>query len=104
MSAQSVTHIHVQPKRKEPLAQVELLILFHPSMQSGGPRRVPASQCESATQAWWTVEVFGRIGTSELSGLPIIEDLRLEAGGEDIEAVLPDSLVNEIVEYVAGEA
>lgn len=98
---ESVTHILVQPKKRQPLAQVEVLMLFSPDLQSGS-HRVAADKCESATQAWLTLDVHGRIGTSELSGLPIIEDLRLEAGGEDIEALLPESLVSEIERYVAN--
>lgn len=48
--------------------------------------------------------MHGRRGKSELTGLPILEDLRLEVHGEDIEALLPDGIVNEVAVYVLGEA
>jgi hypothetical protein len=83
----------------EPLAQVELLLLFHPRLQ-GGPRRVVPENYAGASQAWLTLDVHGMRGASELTGRPIVEDLRLEAGGEDLEALLPDEIVGEIAAYV----
>ncbi|HSC46534.1 MAG TPA: hypothetical protein VLG68_00440 [Gammaproteobacteria bacterium] len=83
----------------EPLAQVELLLLFHPRLQ-GGPRRVAPETYAGANQAWLTLDVRGTYGTSELTGRPILEDLRLETHGEDLEALLPDEIVNEIAAYV----
>lgn len=92
--------IPVQPKRQERLLQVELLVLFHPSMQDGH-HHVKAMPTNCA-QGFMTVDVFGRITTDEHSGLPVLEDTRFEVKGEDIEALLPESLVNEIARYVAN--
>jgi|SRR5579859_2975158 len=90
--------------RPRPLTQVEVLLLFHPRLQDGGPKRVAAEAYADAAQGWLTLDVYGRRGISELSGAPVMEDLRLEAGGEDIEALLPDGIVNEVADYVLGEA
>lgn len=79
-------------------------MLFHPELQSGGAGYVSAGLCGRATQAWLTLDVHGRRGVSELTGLPILEDLRLEVKGEDIEALLPDGIVNEVADYVLGDA
>lgn len=87
-----------------PLAQVEVLLLFHPRMQSLGAGRVPAGLCERSTQAWLTLDVHGRRALSELTGLPVLEDMRLEVCGEDVESLLPDGIVNEIADYVLSEA
>jgi hypothetical protein len=86
------------------MAQVEVLMLFHPELQGGPAGRVPAELCGRATQAWLTLDVRGRRGVSDLTGRPILEDMRLEAGGEDIEPLLPDGIVNEVADYVLGEA
>lgn len=91
-------------RRAAPMAQVEVLMLFHPMMQSGGAGRVPAELCGRSVQGWLTLDVHGRRGTSELTSLPILEDLRLEVHGEDIEALLPDDIVNKVADYVLGEA
>lgn len=90
--------------RPRPLTQVEVLLLFHPRLQGGSPRRVTAEACADATQGWLTLDVYGRRGISELSGEPVMEDLRLEAGGEDIEALLPDGIVSDVADYVLDEA
>ena len=87
-----------------PMAQVEVLMLFHPRMQGGGAGRVPAELCGRATQAWLTLDVHGRRASSELTGLPILEDLRIEVCGEDVEALLPDGIVNEVADYVLDGA
>jgi hypothetical protein len=73
-------------------------------MQGGGAGRVPAELCGRSTQAWLTLDVHGRRGVSELTGLPILEDLRLEVRGEDIESLLPDGIVNEVADYVLNDA
>ena len=91
-------------RRRLPLAQVEVLLLFHPGMQSGSPRKVPAELCARATQGWLTLDIYGRRGSSEFTGLPVIEDMRLEAGGEDVESILPDGIVNEVADYVLNDA
>lgn len=90
--------------RPRPLTQVEVLLLFHPRLQGGSPKRVPAGMCADAAQGWLTLDVYGRRGISELSGAPVMEDLRLEADGEDIEALLPDGIVSEVADYVLSEA
>ena len=33
-----------------------------------------------------------------------MENLRLEARGRDLEALLPEGIVNEVADYVLGEA
>lgn len=91
-------------RRPRPLSQVEVLLLFHPRLQGGGPGRVTAQDCADAAQAWLTLDVYGRRGISELDGRPVLEDLRLETGGEDIEALLPDGIVSEVADYVLDEA
>jgi hypothetical protein len=73
-------------------------------MQSGGPRRVSAELCASAAQGWLTLDVYGRRGTSEFTGLPILESLCLEVDGEGIESQLPDGIVNEVPDYVLKDA
>ena len=87
-----------------PRAQVELLVLFHPRLQQAGPRRVPAETCARATQAWLTLDVYGNPGLSELTGRPVLEDMRLEHRGLDLEPLLPDAIVNEVADYVLEEA
>ena len=100
----AVTRIPVQRPRPEPLAQVELLVLFHPAMQGIGSRRVSAETCARATQGWLTLDVYGNPGLSDLTGRPVMEDMRLELNGEDIESLLPDSVVNHVADYVLGES
>jgi|SRR5579863_2901357 len=90
------------PRRHEPLAQVELLLLFHPSLQVGGAKRIAAETCARASQGWLTLDVYGSRGISEITGRPIMENLRLEVDGEDIEALLPDGIVTEVADYVLG--
>ena len=87
------------PLRPEPYAQVELLLLFHPSLQTGVQRASPET-CARATQAWLTMDVYGTPALSELTGHPVMEDMRLEAHGEDIEHLLPDGIVNEVADYL----
>lgn len=86
--------------RPEPLAQVEVLVLFHPDLQFIGTRRVPAETCSRATQGWLTLDVYGYLGTSDLTGRRVMEGMRLELNGEDIESLLPDSIVNRVADYV----
>ena len=92
----------VPPPRCEPLTQVELLLLFHPNLQLGGAKRVAAETCARATQGWLTLDVYGNRAISEITGRPIMENLRLEVDGEDIEPLLPDGIVNEVADYVLG--
>ena len=83
----------------EPLAQVEVLLLFHPAFQ-GGIRHVPGELCALATQeGWLTLDVHGTPALSELTGRPILEDMRLETHGQDMEALLPDQIVTDIAGY-----
>jgi hypothetical protein len=91
-------------RQRLPLAQIEVLLLFHPEMQSGGPRRISPELCARAVQGWLTLDVYGQRGSSELSGLPILEGLRMEVAGEDLEALLPDGIVNEVADYVLQDA
>src|SRR5579863_123340 len=63
----------VTPPRHEPLAQVELLLLFHPSLQLGGAKRVAAEACARASQGWLTLDVYGSRGMSEITGRPIMK-------------------------------
>ena len=102
----AVTQIPVPRSRPrpEPLAQVELLVLFHPDLQNIGSRRVPAEICAQATQGWLTLDVYGHPGLSDLTGRPVMEDMRLELDGEDIESLLPDSIVNHVADYVLEES
>jgi hypothetical protein len=93
---------HSRP-RPEPLAQVEVLVLFHPDLQTIGSHRVPAEICARATQGWLTLDVYGYPSTSDLTGRPVMEDMRLEINGEDIESLLPDSIVNHVADYVLGD-
>ena len=88
----------------KPYAQVELLLLFHPRLQTAGLGKVSPETCALATQAWLTLDVYGQPGLSELTGRPVLEDLRLESGGTDMEALLPDAIVNEVADYLLGEA
>ena len=104
MHALKQSNMPPAPHRARPLAQVEVLLLFHPGLQSGGPRRVPSEICAGAAQGWITLDVFGRRGRSELTGRPVMEDLRLEVGGEDVEPLLPDGIVDEVAGYVLDDA
>lgn len=97
----AVAPLSIQPKPREPLAQVELLVLFHPVMQSGGAGRVTEVP-RNCSQQWVTVDVFGKIGRGEISGKPVVEDMDLEIAGEDANALL-EPLADEISYYVAGE-
>ena len=85
--------------RPEPLAQVEVLVLFSPALQTG-VGRVNADACAKATHGWLTLDVYGTPGTGEHTGKPVLEDMRLECNGEDIEALLPVDVVNRIADYV----
>ena len=87
------------PPRPEPCTQVELLLLFHPSLQTGAHRATPEA-CARATQAWLTLDVYGTPGVSEFTDRPVMEDMRLEVHGEDIEHLLPDGIVNEVADYL----
>ena len=104
----AVTQVPASPvrarPRPEPLAQIEVLLLFHPSFQGGSSRRVPAETCALATQGWLTLDVYGRPGVSDLTGRPVMEELRLEVAGEDIESLLPDGIVNRVADYLFQEA
>jgi len=91
-------------RREAPLAQVEVLMLFHPALQGGAAGRAAAELCGRSTQGWLTLDVHGRRGVSELTGRPVLEDMRLEVRGEDIEALLPDGIVSEVADYVLTEA
>lgn len=82
-----------------PLAQVDLLLLFHPRLQAFGSHATPET-CARATQGWLTLDVYGRPGRSDLTGRPVMEDMRLEVQGEDIEPLLPDGIVNEVADYL----
>lgn len=82
---------------------MEVLLLFHPSLQLAGAKRVTADACARASQGWLALDVYGCRGISEITGRPIMENLRLEVDGEDIEALLPDGIVNEVADYVLGE-
>lgn len=93
--------IPIKPAGKEPLAQVEVLLTFHPALQTGGPRNVAIPV--NAMHGYMTVDVYGRRGTSEFTGLPILEDSRFEVNGEDIEDKLPDNIIQGIVEYVLND-
>ncbi len=104
MYALTQSNMPPAPHRPRPLAQVEVLLLFHPGLQSGGPKRVPQDIWERAAQGWLTLDVFGRRGKSELTGRPIMEDLRLEVDGEDVEPLLPDAIVDEVADYVLDDA
>jgi hypothetical protein len=104
MHALTRSHIRDASQRPPPLAQVEVLLLFHPSLQGCFPRRVPVQACARATQGWLILDVYGDRGISEITGRPIMENLQLQAQGEDIEALLPDGIVNEVADYVLGEA
>lgn len=90
--------IPVRPTRPAPLAQVEVLLTFHPALQSGGPRNVTIPP--GAHHEWLTVDVHGRIATGELSGRPVVEDMHLESGGNDVNELL-EPLADEIASYVA---
>jgi hypothetical protein len=105
VTLQGQTLFNGSPARQRlPLAQVEVLLLFHPEMQSGGPRRVPPELYARATPGWLTLDVYGRRASSELTGLPVVEDMRLELDGEDIEPMLPDGIVNEVADYILKDA
>ena len=105
MTLPGQTRFNGSPARQLlPIAQVEVLLLFHPEMQSGGPRKMPAELCARAVQGWLTLDVYGRRGSSEFTGLPILEDMRLELDGEDVESMVPDGIVNEVADYVLNDA
>jgi len=104
MHALTQPYIRDASRRPPPLAQVEVLLLFHPSLQGGFPKRVRAESCARACQGWLTLDVYGERGISEITGRPIMENLQLRAGGEDIEALLPDGIVSEVADYVLEEA
>jgi hypothetical protein len=85
--------------RPEPLAQVDLLLLFSPALQNHGGGKVKDMPAD-AKQAWVTCEVFGTIGHSEIDGHPVLEDMRVERDGEDITDWLETGTVNAIADYV----
>lgn len=90
--------LKVRPSRPVPLAQVEVLLTFHPALQSGGPRNVTIPP--GATHQWLTVDVHGRIAKGELTGQPVVEDVDLRVGDEDVNEIL-EPLADEIASYVA---
>ena len=69
-------------------------VVTHIAAQPKPPRPAPLAQ----------LDVYGHPGMSDLTGRSVMEDMRLEVGGEDIEALLPDGIVNEVADYVLGEA
>lgn len=83
------------------LAEVELLVLFSPAMQSGGHQKPPHSAMDTSAHCWMVARVYGRPGYSDLSRKPVVEDMRVEDGdGNDIEPLLSEAMVNEIADYV----
>lgn len=82
------------------LAEVEILMLFSPKLQIGGPRKPPADDMVMARHGYMTAQVYGNPGISDLTRTPIIEDLRVEVNGVDIEALIPDAIAEEITAYV----
>jgi len=102
MHAQTTLPARAALFRRQPLDQVEVLLLFHPRLQDGACKLDPGL-CAAASRGWLTLDVYGRRGISEITGRPIMENLRLEAGGEDLEPLLPDGIVNDVADYVLGE-
>jgi len=45
-----------------------------------------------------TLSVYGRIGRSDLTGLPIVEDMTICVGKDDISSGLPESFLQELEE------
>lgn len=83
------------------LMDVEVLVLFSPRMQTGGPGMPDAEVMAKASHCWITAHVSGRHATSELTGRPCIEDFRIEdSDGEDLEPRLTDSILEDIADYV----
>ena len=88
----------VLPTRdKDLLAQVEVLVLFSPGLQGGGPR-IPAQLPANRTHMWLTVDVHGRITRN--GDRHVVEDLRMENCGQDVSELL-EPLSNEIADYVS---
>jgi hypothetical protein len=86
----------------QPLAQVELLVLFSPALQ-GAPLPKDAFPV-NCSQAWLTVDVHGTRAKSEITGRSTVEDMRLEVNGDDIESLLPEDTVAAIAAYVGSES
>lgn len=55
--------------------------------------------CQPGLGTW---DVYGDGGLSEIAGRPVMENLRLEAGGADLEPLLLDGIVSEVADYVPG--
>lgn len=96
----SAVALPVRNPKPEPLAQIELLVLFHPTMQSGGTNETNIPR--NCAQQWLTVDVFGRIAKGELTGKPVVEDMTLMYGDGDVTELL-EPLADEIANYITRE-
>lgn len=85
------------------LSQVEVCLMFGPRLQTGGVKRPSDDTLAQASHHWLTLDVYGIPATSEVTGRPVLENMRLETDGEDIQSILPDSLVNQIADYVLND-
>ena len=85
---------------KSLVAEVEILLLFSPKLQQGGAKMPPVEDMQRATHGWMTVQVYGTPAIGEISRRPVLEDLSIEADGEDIQDILPDQMVDDIESYV----
>lgn len=105
MTAQPITRFNASVARpRPPLAQVEVLLIFHPELQQGDPQQVPADVCGRARPHWLTLDVYGRPRVNEITGRAVMENMRLQSNGTDFEPALPEEIVNEIADYVLEQA
>lgn len=51
-----------------------------------------------------TLQIYGTIGTSDLTGKPVIEDMQVMLGDSDIYDALPEALLQELEEACLEEA
>lgn len=51
-----------------------------------------------------TLQIYGHIAISDLTGRPVIEDMKVMLGDADIYDALPDSLLTELEEAAIQEA
>lgn len=84
--------------KAELLGELDLLVVFSPRLQA--VTKLPMELPLGSARAWLSVQVFGTPGISDLTQKPIVEDMRIEVNGEDIESLLPDDIVNALANYV----
>lgn len=74
--------------------------MLQPEIANG----IPIMRFRKSSAHGITVRVYGHIGVSDLTGKPIVEDMKVMLGESDIYDSLPESLLREFEEAALEEA